>query len=118
VPSYTSLFLQRLSFSTTDADESLIPAPESLTLRHYPNPFADQVSLAVESDRSQPLEISVYNIRGQLVRSVYKGEIGKGGTTLVWDGRDADGAEVAPGVYICRARVSRHVLQPVKLLKY
>ena len=118
VPSYTSLFLQRLSFSTTDADESLIPAPETLILRHYPNPFADQVSLAVESDRSQPLEISVYNIRGQLVRSVYKGEIGKGGTTLVWDGRDADVTEVAPGVYICRARVSGQPLKPVKLLKY
>ena len=52
-----------------------------------------------------PVEVGVYDLGGRLVREVYS-ELGKNGRYDVeWDGRDADGELVMPGIYVYQISV-------------
>jgi flagellar hook assembly protein FlgD len=44
----------------------------------------------------------VYDVSGALVRVLARGPRSEGTFEATWDGRDADGAEVASGVYFYR----------------
>jgi hypothetical protein len=91
------------------------PAIELLPVA--PNPFTLEASIrfvvpvAVRSGR-----VRIYNLRGQLVRSLFDGPLPPGRHARVWDGRDDGGSRLAAGVYFVRldagreARVSKLVL--------
>jgi hypothetical protein len=46
---------------------------------------------------------AIYDVSGRLVRSLLTGEVAAGPNALRWDGCDAMGGRVAPGVYFLRA---------------
>ena len=73
----------------------------------YPNPFLHEVSLSFSiSSRDVPLEVSVYDVRGKLVRKILSaGE--PGSLTVTWDGRDSGGRRVASGTYLVAMRSPR-----------
>ncbi len=54
-------------------------------------------------------EVSVYDVRGRLVRHVARGDYAAGYQTAVWDGRDERGVRVAAGVYLLRAKAAGEV---------
>ncbi|MGH7732013.1 MAG: FlgD immunoglobulin-like domain containing protein [Candidatus Eiseniibacteriota bacterium] len=73
----------------------------------YPNPGRGPtgVQLHVAGAPGDPAvtgEAAIYDLAGRRVRSILEGPIGRGLTTLSWDGRDARGAELRPGVYLLR----------------
>jgi len=75
-----------------------------LALEHnYPNPFNPTTTVVyfVPAD-AEPIELSVYNVAGQLVRTLASGEMEPGRHAAVWDGRDAGGARASSGVYFVR----------------
>lgn len=69
-----------------------------------PNPFNPQTELRYDLARSGPVRLSVYNLRGQLVRVLVDGERPAGRYTLTWTGVDQRGRSVASGVYVARLR--------------
>ncbi len=62
----------------------------------YPNPFTNRITIQIEDT---PVDvITIYNHIGQVVATLT--EISRDGTSVfIWDGADASGNEVAPGVY-------------------
>ena len=64
-----------------------------------PNPFLSDVVFEVFSlgDRSHQVEVAVFDIRGRKLRDLSSPP--NGSAYLVWDGRDLQGENVAPGVY-------------------
>jgi hypothetical protein len=75
----------------------------------YPNPFLQSVRLSLNLTVGDlPVTVSVYDIRGRLVRKVLSGG-GAGKVSLVWDGTDASGNRAASGAYfvtvVARTRV-------------
>jgi hypothetical protein len=83
-----------------DGDElvrSLVLRPPS------PNPAGGRAALEYSLPESDAeLTASVYSVSGRLVRVLFDGPAEAGPGTLVWDGRDAGGREVASGVYFIR----------------
>ncbi|MFH0779068.1 MAG: FlgD immunoglobulin-like domain containing protein, partial [Candidatus Eisenbacteria bacterium] len=67
-----------------------------------PNPFDGSARIEFFLPRSQVLAAEVYDVHGRIIRTLIRGETASGWHTLMWDGRDADGVGVAPGVYILR----------------
>jgi len=51
-----------------------------------------------------PAEVSLYDVRGRLVRTIARGDYAAGYHTAIWDGRDQRGRRVAAGVYFLKAR--------------
>ena len=68
-------------------------------LRCYPNPSSQ--SMTIESKGID--KVSVYNIRGQLIRELAPNRSVDGINSFYWDGRDATSVKCSPGVYLIKA---------------
>ncbi|HPS39021.1 MAG TPA: M6 family metalloprotease domain-containing protein [Candidatus Cloacimonadota bacterium] len=79
------------------ADPSL---PVVTNLRNYPNPFNPETTLSFELSRPEKVSLNIYNLKGQLVRTLVSGAFGSGAHSLVWDGRDDRGIAVSGGMYL------------------
>lgn len=83
--------------------------------RIFPNPSASptiDVSLAKDSQ----LQISVYNLRGQLIRKVFEGNKSEGIHYIHWDGRDSAGTTCASGVYFVALKTDGKEIQRSRLI--
>jgi len=68
----------------------------------YPNPFNAQTSIRYRLGRSVPIRIEIYNLRGQLVRTLVDGILPAGEHIASWNGTDRRGQAAASGLYFCR----------------
>lgn len=89
----------RLSFLVVGEDQLTVEA-----LMNYPNPFSETTTIAFEhNQKGNPLTIklNVYNMQGQQVATAtQQGQPEASRQTLEWDGTNAHGAPLSPGVYI------------------
>ncbi len=78
-----------------------IPKPE-LTLSCYPNPFNPELTVSYSIPQDGTVEISVYNIKGQKVRSIQSDYRYAGNHNVVWDGRNDCGQSASSGLYFVK----------------
>jgi len=72
-----------------------------------PNPMSRSATLSFDiPDHSGPVHLVIYNVRGQLVRTVLDGPVDRGRHEQSWDGSDDHGQPVASGVYFARLLVN------------
>lgn len=75
--------------------------------RNFPNPFNARTSLQFSlEEHAADVTIDVYDVAGRHVRSLLAQGMARGGHTIGWDSRDAQGSEVAPGTYFARLVVN------------
>ena len=78
-------------------------APTALRLESArPNPFGDHAEFSYGLPREGPVRLAVYDVRGRRVASVVDRVGVAGWESVVWDGRDNAGREVASGTYFLR----------------
>ncbi|MFN0151764.1 MAG: FlgD immunoglobulin-like domain containing protein, partial [bacterium] len=46
--------------------------------------------------------VKIYDVQGRLVRALDETRFEAGNASIAWDGREADGRRVAPGVFFYR----------------
>ncbi len=87
----------------TDAQASDIPRVFHLD-QNYPNPFNPSTTIAFEipgeRGEEQPVNLTIYDIRGRLIRTLIDSELEPGAHKVHWDGRDDRGGSVSSGVYL------------------
>jgi len=103
---------------STGIDESNShPAPATFELiGNYPNPFNASTSIKYTLPTSAQVEIAIYDIQGQLVRTLSKGEKSSGTHIAIWDGKDNIGKDVSSGVYFCQLKTPTGILEIRKML--
>jgi hypothetical protein len=69
--------------------------------QNVPNPFNAATSIQYVLPRNGFVRLAVYNITGQLVRTLVKGKKCTGTHTVSWNGRDEQGRSVNSGIYFC-----------------
>ena len=79
-------------------------APTSL--RCYPNPGRSPITIAYYLAETVEVNIRVYNILGQEVRTLNIGNQSAGHRSIHWDGCDNKGRQLSAGVYFCRIQPS------------
>jgi flagellar hook assembly protein FlgD len=52
------------------------------------------------------VQLSVYNLQGQEVRTLVSGQMNPGRHAIIWNGRDNAGQIVPSGVYLYKLRVN------------
>jgi len=77
---------------------------ENQLLQNYPNPFNPETWIPFKLAQNAPVTISIYDTRGQLIRSIVLGNRNAGIYTTkdkaaYWDGRDSLGQKIAGGIY-------------------
>jgi hypothetical protein len=90
-----------------EEDEGQENAPFSFSVKqNYPNPFNPETVIEYELPKGYQVEIAVYNILGQKVRTLLEEYQTVGRHRMLWDGRDDGGKEVSSGIYLYRIRTS------------
>jgi hypothetical protein len=72
-----------------------------------PNPFLGTTLMRFSIPKATAVQLSVYDVRGRLVRTLVgpgTGKLAPGTHTIRWDGTDDRGRRVAGGVYFSRLR--------------
>lgn len=105
VPSRTLLLqevLQAFAQNTNPGNATATgPTPRRFELfDNVPNPFNPATSIRFATPATGRVAVRIYNVRGELVRTLLDDEITAGEHSLVWDGTDGRGAEVSSGVYL------------------
>jgi hypothetical protein len=85
-------------------EEDLTAVIEPVKLYNYPNPFNPETTIKYSLQEDvESMELRIYNIRGQLVRTLIEGAPHqKGEYQVIWDGKNDSGRPVTSGVYFYR----------------
>jgi hypothetical protein len=83
--------------------EGELPAPVAL-LQSHPNPFAPTTTIRYAIPQAERVSLTVHDVMGRRVTVLASGRHETGRHSVMWDGRDASGREVASGVYFARLR--------------
>lgn len=84
----------------------------------YPNPFHPSTTLRYGLAKTDPVKITIYNGRGQMVRSIDEGKKSAGHYNLAWNGDDDRGRSLPTGVYCIRMQAgSKSFIKKAVLLK-
>ena len=73
--------------------------PTLLNLHNYPNPFNPKTTISFTLNNENKVNISVYNLKGQKIKTLVDKKYQKGSHTVSWEGRDSNEKEVASGIY-------------------
>lgn len=96
-------------------EESTIPDLPGISFSNYPNPFNPTTTISFSLATAQNIELEIYNIRGQLVRTLVKSQQPAGKNSVVWNGTDDSNNPVSSGIYFSRLR-TYSVTQSKKLM--
>jgi hypothetical protein len=88
-----------VSVSLVSVDGSGIPSTFALN-QNYPNPFNPTTNISFALPEQSHVELVIYNVRGQAIRTLTNSDMNAGYHTLTWDGLDNNGVLVGSGVYI------------------
>lgn len=76
--------------------------------QNYPNPFNPSTSIEFYLPKSATVSLKIYNIAGQLVKTLLEGNIMAGDHSVNWDGTNNKGAKTASGVYLYKLNYAGH----------
>jgi hypothetical protein len=87
----------------SDAGELVEVLPNTLELsQNYPNPFNPTTTIAYTIPAQSRVQVRIYNVLGQVVKTLVDDETMPGTYQVVWDGTDNAGRPVGSGVYLYR----------------
>ncbi len=91
--------------------------PTSFALnQNYPNPFNPSTTISYQvPEDGQMVNIVIYNVMGQIVRTLVNGSHYAGEYAVQWDGLDGNGQRVSSGLYFSRM-VSKSFVSVKKML--
>lgn len=94
-------------FLTTSVKlEEETPALETHVLEsNYPNPFNATTTILYRIGKTQDVQLTVFDVLGRRVRSLYHGMQTAGEYRVIWDGKNESGEEAGSGIYLLNLRV-------------
>lgn len=72
--------------------------------QNYPNPFNPTTTISYHLAETVDVELNIYNLSGQRIRTLLSGRKEAGSHSLAWDGKNDVGDEVASGLYLYKLR--------------
>ena len=106
--------LEKVSIQVIYSDAPSLPVEYSLS-QNYPNPFNPTTAIEFSVPRSGNVVISIYDMLGQEVRTLYAGEVQRGTYKVQWDGLNNAGSKMSSGSYIYRM-VAGEFMQSKKMI--
>jgi hypothetical protein len=88
--------------NATANEDPVQNAPAVALYPNYPNPFNPETTIRYSLAENCEVEMDIYNLRGQKVRSYRPGNQAAGEHRLVFDGRNDQGETLPSGVYFYR----------------
>ncbi|MCK4653793.1 MAG: right-handed parallel beta-helix repeat-containing protein [Candidatus Cloacimonetes bacterium] len=74
--------------------------------QNYPNPFNPTTTIDFSIQNDSKIELSIYNIKGQRIKTLSHSEFTGGSHSLIWNGDDELGKSVSSGIYYYKLNVN------------
>ena len=97
-----------------DVGGSALPT-EFRLYQNYPNPFNPATTIEFNLPKGGPVHLVIYNARGQKVK-VFDQNLPQGTASVVWDGTDYSGKQVASGTYFYQVTANGQKLDAKKMV--
>ncbi len=106
-PSYPPgrVYIYKNPYTAVEDEAQQLPSIFALG-QNYPNPFNLSTTIpfqagSLELGAMRPIHITlkIYNIQGQLVKTLVDEDKSPGSYSIIWDGKDNSGKEVSSGIY-------------------
>lgn len=102
---------------TGNSDVNISPVANNLD-RNYPNPFNPETTIRFSIKEGGNVQLNVYNLKGQLIRSLVNAQLSAGQHRIVWNGKDNNGNAVASGIYLYKMETANYSsMQKMMLMK-
>jgi len=108
----------QLDFEATPvgiAERELKPALENVI--NAPNPFLYSTGLEYSLMNNHRVNVTVRDVNGGLVKKLFEGPQSKGDYKLEWDGTNAYGSSVSPGLYLMNIMIPGLQQKTLKVIK-
>ena len=92
--------------STPNVDPGT-PAIQTELFANYPNPFNPSTTIRYSVKENSPVQIEIYNQKGQLVRNLVNQSQASGNYSIAFDGMDNNGRAISSGVYFYKMRAGK-----------
>jgi flagellar hook assembly protein FlgD len=70
--------------------------------QNYPNPFNPSTTIKYSVKEKAHVSMKIYNVAGQLVRTLVNSDMNAGAYIETWNGRSNSGDPVSSGIYFYR----------------
>lgn len=95
--------IRYFTFSTTQLGLDLFNIPTNYSLKqNYPNPFNPSTTIEYQIARSEFVNISIFDLAGNRIKSILNLHAGSGLGYATWDGKNELGQKVSGGIYLYR----------------
>ena len=95
--------------SVVAVDDDPEDDPELFTNKlgnNYPNPFNPTTTIQFSLKEQSDVEIGIYNIKGQLVKTILSKDMSAGKHSVNWNGKDSNGYDVSSGLYLYKMKAN------------
>ena len=75
-------------------------------LNNYPNPFNPTTTIKFSIPEEGEVDLTIYNIKGQKIKTLAKNQYVKGDHSIIWNGNDELGNSVSSGLYFYRLNIN------------
>ncbi|NQT25268.1 S8 family serine peptidase [candidate division KSB1 bacterium] len=102
--------LRVYTLSDTSNEDIPIPMDQPSAIHlfpNYPNPFNQETHIVFDLNITTHVQLKIYNINGQVVRTLLSKQLSPGFKRVVWDGRDEQGVSVASGLYLSHLKTDK-----------
>ncbi len=96
------------NFTVGIESEDILPAKFAVH-ENYPNPFNPITNISFDLPEFSPTEVTVWNLLGQQVATLFNGELPAGRHTISFDARNENGNMLPSGIYIYRVEAGNKV---------
>jgi subtilisin family serine protease len=98
-----------LTSPTDVANDEAAVLPDKYELaQNYPNPFNPNTRVKFSLPELSNVNLTVFNILGQKVKTLVNKQLPAGSYTAAWDGTDSDGKALATGIYLYRLKADNY----------
>ncbi len=95
----------QISLPPTGVNGPVVPTEITLH-QNYPNPFnpSTTISFELNTENTENTELIIYNMKGQKVKQLVRGQLSVGQHSFIWNGTDDKGKHVSSGIYLYKLR--------------
>jgi photosystem II stability/assembly factor-like uncharacterized protein len=79
---------------------------QDFSLKNFPNPVRNYTEISFSLPSYNKVELAIYNLKGQKVKTLISQNLDKGNHTAIWRGKDESGKEVSSGMYLYKLNVN------------
>ncbi|MCK5050938.1 MAG: T9SS type A sorting domain-containing protein [Candidatus Cloacimonetes bacterium] len=92
-----------INFNPASINEETIPTID-VQLFNYPNPFNPTTTISFSTLEESKVGLSIYNMKGQHVKTLLNEQLSVGQHSVIWDGSDSNGKRVGSGIYFYKMK--------------